>query len=333
MTAKLIRTRYAATCRKCGKNIPAGSQAMWKKGYGSIHLVCDPETGKEPTPSTMQAAETILDYSEVREAFLKNAESLTYSLRKLNSDRWEHFHNQWESANASGWYGASLDDVKAWISRGFHVEGLRNIGADIAPERKRRKLKYAEEGEMQIDLMLSGFDFPFLEWEKREKKPGLRVDIPLSFNANTDAELIAQYQRWVAQTLYTIETLGIDPEVNLVIQTERSYKGKRGIHSLLIRVKKENEASDFLNWSAMFSPGGFRMLGFAAMALAGDKRGWQLRSDLGRAVSQGSWGVAWNEESRKLEIQANHSARSFPADVMTDRLRNILNTVSNSSGG
>ena len=325
--AKLIVTRFPATCRKCRKPIAAGTRAYWTKGYGSTHTDCQTE---KPTTAEKPSAdfhESVIDYAEVRDRYLA---ALNGDISGLNSDRWKDFHKRWND-EGSDWFGASAEDMKAWISRGYRVEGLRNVSADILPERKSRRVRFAEEGELQVDLALSGFDYPFLQWDKRERKPGMRIEIGVCFNAMTDAELISAYTRWVAQALHSIETAGIDPEVTLTMKTEGAFPGSGpNRHKSLVRVKRENEASDFTNWSAMFSPGGFRHLCFAAEILTGDKNGWKVSSSLGRAMSAEKWDVRWDSDKRALLIGENHNDMRgpFPEEEMTTKLREIMAEIS-----
>jgi hypothetical protein len=324
--AKLITLKYSARCRKCQQTIPARERAFWTKGYGSVHVHCKKDEPAKPKPSA-DLHVSVMDYADIRDRFLAAASG---DFSGTNKKRWEDHSRRWNEATESGWEGATLDNMKAWINRGFQVEGLRNVGADIDPERIGRKLRYAEEGEMQIDLMLSGFDYPFLQWDKREKKPGMQINVGVCFNAHTDVELIAAYTQWVAQVLFAIESQGIDPEVNLTMATTGTFSNGPRRHRTLIRVKKENEASDFANWSAMFSPGGFRMLGFSAEFLIGDREGWTVVSSLGQAASGKAWNVSWDAETRTLEISENMNQTSgeFPADEMSDKLRAIMAEIS-----
>ena len=324
--AKLITLRYPATCRKCRKRMAAGEQGFWRKGYGTIHPACQNDPQPKPPTDNDTPHEVTLDYADVKQKFL---DTVSGRINGLNSRRWGTLvSREWKSQ--SDWVGCTIDDMRSWLSRGFQVEGLRNVSADVNPNRKARKLKYSEEGEMQIDLMLSGFDYPFLEWDRREKKPGMRINIGLNYNASTDIGPMIEYQKWVAQALYSIESQGIDAEVNLKISVRDLYIGGPKKQEILIRVKKENEASDFTNWSAMFSPGGFRQLGFTALIMTADAGGWTVTDYLGGTDDSKStkFDASWNEESQTLDIKLNSSAREFPAEEMTTKLRAIMEEIS-----
>jgi hypothetical protein len=40
LAARKIRLRYEGRCRRCGRRIPAGTQAYWESGKGVWHLQC-----------------------------------------------------------------------------------------------------------------------------------------------------------------------------------------------------------------------------------------------------------------------------------------------------
>ena len=142
-------------------------------------------------------------------------------------------------ANASSFYGPSSSEMKTWIASDFVFPGIENANPDLEPIRNRRKLKFSEDGELQVDLALSGFDYPFLEWEKRERKPGMRLDIDISFSSAIQPALIAQYQRWVAQAIMTLEESGYDLEVNLTNTVTNSWMRHPGKEATMVRVKRE----------------------------------------------------------------------------------------------
>jgi hypothetical protein len=234
--------------------------------------------------------------------------------RSHNKKVLSNYVERWKSGDKS-WTGATDEEMKSWLHAGFHVPGIENANPDLEPLRERRKLKFSEEGELQLDLALSGFDYPFLEWERRARKPGMRLDIGVCFNANTDASVIAQYERWIAQAITTLEESGYDLEVNLAGQVRDSWTNNPGNEKTLIRVKRENEASDFAEWSALFSPGGFRHLMFLAMILAAEINGQDISGSLGSAYGM-DWKVAMDESERTLRIDNPNGPRDFPEAEM-----------------
>jgi len=319
MRDKRISVRHGAPCRACKQMIPAGSEAIWRKGYGIRHLTCTPDGGRPQKP--VQGRNSFpFDYAEVRDTFQKLVDQGTLRT-KVQSNTRVHERNLETWQRDSSWIGCTIQDMRDFIANGYRVAGIEDLHPDLVPVRKRRRLKFDEDGELQVDLVASGFDYPFLQWEQREKKPGMVVNVSVDFNANVSAQVIRDYQTWVARMLTALENEGYDVEVNVRMGLRDTWKNS-GTNDVLIRVKRENEAVDFSRWSAMFSPGGFRMLGFTAIVMAGDREGKPVNSSLGSATSS-KWGVSFDTETRILSVNCEGS-RDFPAARMTDDLKTAL---------
>lgn len=331
MQNKLITLRYAANCSKCGKRLKAGERAYWRKGskpfctsHGSSsessQAPAAPAGNLPPVKVKKTSRNLQIDFSDLRDVY-ENASSGKFSDFKLpnNQNLIAKHSEKWQNG---GWYGATTPDVIRWLKNGFAVEGLRNVNPEFSQDRDRRRIRYTEEGELQLDLLLSGFDYPFQEWEPRQATPGLRLDIELVFNANISEKTIAEYAHFVGQAVYSFEDLGYDLEINLVMPIQDSVRGW-GRSDFNIRVKRENARTNFTDWSALFSPGGFRHLGFTTIIALGDRENANVDSSLGSARPSG-WGVTFDAENRVLRI-CNADQAGFPRLQMEDQLRDIVN--------
>ncbi|HMF61040.1 MAG TPA: hypothetical protein VK595_11755, partial [Vicinamibacterales bacterium] len=90
-----------------------------------------------------------------------------------------------------GWVGASIPQMTGYVDDGYLVDGMTvKRGAYARP---RRKMRFSEEGELQVDLALSGHDTPFLNWGKRTRQQGLTVDVELAVRAGTPAAVLRDY--------------------------------------------------------------------------------------------------------------------------------------------
>lgn len=264
-----------------------------------------------------------LDYSQIRERFQAIIDGKTFPANvPANRSHMQGFAKMWKQQES--WIGCSIADMRDYVANGFKVSELSDLHPDLIPARNRRRLKFDEDGELQLDLVFSGFDYPFLEWEKREKKPGLRVNIGFDFNADVSAAMIKDYAVWLARALQTLENEGFDCEVNLSMRIGDAWPGA-GRKEILIRVKRENEASDFSQWSAMFSPGGFRMLGFVAIVMAGDLEKATVNETLGEAITASDWRIGFDTETQTLSVENPDGRRGeFPSQRMTDDLKLAL---------
>jgi hypothetical protein len=324
---KVINLRYADKCRKCGVSISAGSQAYWHgKRFGISHYPrCTSEPDAKPTKPKTNERTFIIDWPKLREIYLGLIDG-----SKQPSDVVKRDHNAKHLAmHLKGWttdwkwYGASGQEMKTWINSGFHVPGIENANPDLIPHRKRRRMRFGEEGELQVDLALSGYDYPFLEWEKRERKPGMRLEIAVSFSAITNASVIAQYQRWIAQAISTLEETGYDLEVNLSNEVDNSWMRSYGREKTMIRVKRENEAIDFAQWSALFSPGAFRHLMFLAKIIGADEAGQDADHGLGSPIGL-DWKVTLDEITSTLSIRNPTAPSSFPEAAMSEEFIKLV---------
>lgn len=322
MAEKTMRLRYPAYCRSCRKRIPAGAYAVWLgKGRGAKHVDCN--AGTVPAATAEMKAYSV-DFSEVKDTYLAIADGKTNSVirnseNRMIAKRWPESH--WTNG---GWSGATSEEMRKWLASGYPVSTIEGINPDLVHPRKRRRLLFQEDGELQLDLALSGFDYPFIEWEKRETKPGMSCEIEVDFNANVDARIISQYEIWIARALQTLEISGYDLEVNLKITTDDSFPALPGKGEILIRVKRENEATDFAAWSAMFSPGGFRHLGFTSIVMAAEHFKTYTTIGLGSASPHGKWEVWLDREARKLKMGVPLNPTEFPEAQMTAMLQAVL---------
>lgn len=322
---KMITLRFASKCKTCNVVIPSGDRAIWLgHKQGVRHEACKPIEAPIKKPEMKVADRTVtFDFNEIVSAFadwqIDPAKVITHSenLRAARS------HS--DGLMRGAWHGCSLHEMNEWISSGYHVPGLSEVSS-LIPTKPRRKLVFGEEGdELLLELAYAGSDEPYVSWEKRSAKPGLSIEIGMVFNAAIPAETISQYQRWIARMLQTFDENHVDMEVVLSIGENGadSYQKNR-ITDTRIRVKKAGEASDFSAWSAMFSPGGFRMLGIMAIGLHVDREHLgTLSSGYGMPVPHGDWDVLYDEERNVLKIgEANWG--SFPEFEMTQKLTAVL---------
>jgi hypothetical protein len=331
---KMIVLRYQAKCQKCGAMIPAGERAYWLgSGKGSTHLVCSTPTPEPPKPKSEPSGMNshTFDYGELTTAWKAfHADPMAVYGQSRNAGAGNSLAGNWKSDGGS-WIGCTIDEMRDWIDNGYRVEGLQGV-TSLLPAKPRRKLKFSEEGdELHIDLAWAGVDEPFSEWEKRVSKPGLSVEIYMTFSASFPHKTLNAYQRWIARALQTLDENGVDMEVNIVnrVSGANSDNG-REITDTKIRVRKPGEAADFANWSAMFSPGGYRMLGIMSTGIHVDRQGGHVTHGYGRPRDYGSWEVAYDAD-RNVIVIGNHNdpyGTDFPEHEMTEKLRSVLSKVS-----
>jgi hypothetical protein len=89
---------------------------------------------------------------------------------------------------------------------------------------------------------------------------------------------------------------------------------------VLIRVKQENEQSNFTDWSALFGPTGYRHLGFLAKCLAGQQIGKRVTPSFGKCHHDTDWGVNYDREFQTVTIRVNQigGSKNLPVDKLNE---------------
>jgi hypothetical protein len=246
----------------------------------------------------------------------------------LNRQSFEH-----DVTRSGSFSGTTLGQIQRWLSEGYQTEVIRGLTEFVPPIREKRKLRFNEEGdEFHFDIAASGGDSYMSEWTKREVIPGVALECAIMFSASTNAEIVAQYQSWICKIAYSLESSGIDCQITLDFpswnQADERYRKESGTGRLfhnIVRVKKENEASDFLSWSAMLSPAALRNFGFALMDAHCDSIGERISGSKGRGVPEKQWGCRYNAERRVIQISNQYMhPYDFPSDEMTRQFRDCL---------
>lgn len=232
---------------------------------------------------------------------------------------------RWRKDERADWTGCTKAQMKEWLRIGykapeFKLASLVNSGPEGAG-----KFQFGEDGEMLIDLALSGFDYPFLTREPIAPEPGMHIIAGISMSSSTNVRVIAEYGAWIAGLLYKLETDGVDVALDVENRAKGSWTNRPNTYVCTrIRVKREGELSDFTSWSALFSAGGFRKLMFTAKVLVAQRAGQKLKGDLGSPASGTAWSVAYDPNTNTLRIACPPNATSFPAEEMDRQLAREL---------
>jgi hypothetical protein len=208
-----------------------------------------------------------------------------------------------------------------WLREGFRAPEFAN-SAEYVPSALQHRATWSEEdGDIDIGRLYGGHDEFMLGMAERETKPGVRVQIEFAFACGVEGKCIAEYGAWVAGLLGAMEQYGFDMVVDVWIPLDSLYQGDRATRSnVLVRVKQANEVSDFTEWSAIFSPAGYRTLGFSAKCVAGDKIGKTAVSNLGTTIGGKTWGLEYDKDESVVRITVNQRAyagEAFPAAKLT----------------
>jgi hypothetical protein len=215
-------------------------------------------------------------------------------------------------------YGATSKQVAGWVLSGYDCEEFDLIANYTPPADSRRLNWNEEEGDLNITAALNGDDEPFQMWEPHHSKPGIKVVAEFGGRASMPASVLAEYGAFLGGIIDGFYRQGFDPELSLRHRATQMTAGSEPFEYEMI-LKEAGEKVDFREFAAMFSPGGVRILGFIAKALAVTKAGKHFKG-VGSTTFNG-WSVEWNEEKRTLYIGMSGQAMEFPADHMIEQVK------------
>jgi len=229
--------------------------------------------------------------------------------------------------DGSSWQGYTRNQILEWLDKGFKTNVFSGLEDLVPPIRDKRKLIFSEEGdEYHHDMMLSGDDNYMSSWTHRDSIPGVSLNAGIMFSSAVDAKVINPYISWICRMAYSLEMAGIDTEITLDFPSFDMDDKKPGVtcHNL-IRVKSENELTDYHDWSPMLSPAAFRCFGFIMGALHCERDNGKLDYGWGRGMpNRREWKVSYDPDRRTIEIVNPYSTSKFDEESMTRQFRAAL---------
>lgn len=269
------------------------------------------------------AEEVIIPIHELKEAWQTDIKrTLDKKLPVLKETVMQGLLDKWTKGRQQEWTGCSYEQMQEWIKDGYQPPEMPDI-ADYTPFVKRRRYVSAEAGdEVVAELAWSGDPTPFRSWEERKRKPGCRIIANMSVHCGTSHKLIETYGAWLAGLIAGMEIGGYDLEVDVIYTFTSLYVGHHLETKVTVRLTDVGLQSDFKEYSPIFSPGGFRMLGFYAMGMTANALKKKLSPNLGYPVGH-SWDIDFEEASRTLTINSPNGSTYFPADELTEKVKQL----------
>jgi hypothetical protein len=333
---KPIRSKYPATCSGCKAKIPAGTILYWEKGKKPLCTTCY-GSGKAPETSYVSAVspasskpgtyhpDFTIDWFELR-PMIRDAVTPGSTLRGWKNAGMRNRFRKDLSPAYSSFAGFNRGDLEGWIVEGYKTSAIAGLTAPVPMREKRRSL-YVEDGdEIVLERVWSGDDTYMVTQTKRDVIPGVRLNIELDASAGS-SKMLFSYQRWIAQTIYSLETSGVDCEVNIYTLSRNLFRGQSGTCRQMVRVKKSGEISDFAGYSVMFSPAAFRGVMFSLFALHAERQNLSLMG-YGSGVTT-EWGVKYSPERKEINVACNWTASEFPEGMMNSALRVAIDDLKN----
>jgi hypothetical protein len=269
----------------------------------------------------------VVDFANVKRYWLDCAEGrATIKQRNLKvkaSDWQAALTRRDRTTGRRSWEGATPLEMKEWMRNGYKGKGIEKVKL-ATPTQEAPKTVWNEEGE-ELDLFkaYSGDPTPFMSREPVKSKPGIRIVVDYAMSCGTDSTTIEAFGTWISALADAFNRAGFDSDIDTRIAVRELYSGDGhgDLTNVNIRIKKMGTKTDFASWSPVFSPAGFRMLGFTAMWLSGDHFGKQCASSLGQPAGAREWGVRWDATTRTLFLDSPSTPHNFPVEKMTDAVK------------
>lgn len=336
----LISSRYPGRCRNCKTAHRAGDRVHWTKGIKGVLCVncAGNQTPQTPAVTPRKAK------PEIRSERDSNGHRWMISWRELkeiarrvmdndmsdfprNPAAKEQAHRAIHLQRGTSWHGYTVGQLSRWLSDGYESETIQSLQDFTPPLREKRRYIFDEEGdEIHLDLAWSGADNFHSQWTKRETIPGVSIEVATCFSFGASAQPINDYNRWVCKVVYSLETSGVDCEINTVCQ-DRNLFNDGEIRTTVVRLKSENEATDFLSFSAMLGPPAFRSFMFLAHSVWAEEEMGKIDQGQGSVSGHDEWGVEYDSEHRVIRLTAPYHPSKFPEEDMTRQLREVLKSM------
>ncbi|NBT36411.1 MAG: hypothetical protein EBT03_12910 [Betaproteobacteria bacterium] len=261
-----------------------------------------------------------VEWSDLKHRYLDAVENGTkFTPAQPINEKITRWHNQPMKGELEDFEGGSPAQTCKYLRSGYRAEQFAHSAEYAALSHKRHFYYNEDEGELDLDRVLDGHDEIFLDREMRESRPGLRLMVEFSFVHYMDAVHISEYGAWVASLIKSLEASGYDLVVDMWINLDGLFMRDGGRRSnVLIRVKRENEQSNFTDWSALFGPTGYRHLGFLAKCMAADQEGLKVTPSFGQCIRGKDWGVTYDRDNQQVTINVNQISNENPVPKLNE---------------
>ena len=242
----------------------------------------------------------------------------------------ESFWSRWARPSApDDWSGGgSGADLRGWLANGYELPGVTFQDSDLAALRERPRWTYSDsDGDYRYDLDESGIPECYARRANRPSIPGIRVEVELSVDCDVNGANVREYGAFVIRSLSALEAAGIDLAVYARISSQGSFKANgTSLSRLIITCKREGEAMDYRYFSPIFSPAGFRVLGFYGLMREADSYNRKIAVGLGRTLGGSSvHKVTYDPSSQAIVFTpANNRSTALDTNRLTAELLTAL---------
>lgn len=237
--------------------------------------------------------------------------------------------------NEGGFFGAESRQVMRWLREGYDPPKSdldpSAVPIDLGGEGAAWRWSDDDDGEYAHDEFISGESEYYLTRRPVQGKPGVSVQVDLSFNCHTDTgggpSVISQYGDWVGSVVRALQGRGHDVSVCVYDVCRAQYPHAAKQTETRVQIKRFGETMIARDFAILFTRPGFRHLIFTASMLEDIRGRRTVSAGLGIPVA-GDWGVEFDPHSRVLNITCYPRApQSFPREYMDNLLREVADNL------
>lgn len=233
----------------------------------------------------------------------------------------EYINRRWEEEE---WVGARTSQMLDRLSNGYLFHGDIDVSRlpAVAYDRPRPRYTDDSEGEFDYDLYINGETEHFLTKPKRTSHGGIRLKIAYNFATKVNQRIIAEYTKWLGAVIQNLQARGYDLEIEVFSKLTNTYRETAKCHHS-IRVSKFGERVMPHDWSALFSPGGYRHFMFLAYMWPQEiHKDLKVVRGMGHTIPS-KWDIQWDEKERAITIEIDSRTKVFPLADMTKKFEGL----------
>jgi hypothetical protein len=219
--------------------------------------------------------------------------------------------------NASDrFYGGTMAQMTERVDNGWEAEGMRLKPGKPQVDRIRR-IYDDMEGELDVDRALMGDERYYVKRQRKVRQAGLQINVQYNFSGGVDAKVLADYGQWIAGLIAGLQGKSFDLQIDVFSRVMMTFGQRMDEVRTNIRVKRFGRRSSLKSWGALFSPTGYRNLGFCARMMACSEARVMCHGGMGAPLAPG-WDVTL--DGRVLTITCNAGGTPFPREFMDAKL-------------
>lgn len=186
-----------------------------------------------------------------------------------------------------------------------------------------------DEGDYHHDEFISGESDFYIDKHIVDSKPGLTIEVDLTFSSFVSTDTLMKYGKWVGSALASVQSMGYDVRLRASSYVDDLlYRDVTSSSEFVIEILDFGQQNIPRDYAILFTDNGYRHLFFALYASYNSdyfmgrtgRKSVPVCEGLGHPRRAG-WGVEWDSDRRVLHVTCDSGAASFDEDMMFNMLK------------